>query len=353
MKLPTLLKGNHGRSAAIVLFSIMSVVAVTFSVFSLFVRAPDIPTGPSPTPDTAFAAAAKHNPKYLLQASGEDKEDTTGIGEMPDLHTGDRRKGAYTILVFGTSDGYMTDTIMAVSVDTVEKKINLVSIPRDTRVNARRGLKKINGAYGAGGVSQLQSEVASVLGFTTDFYIKVELEGLITLVDAIGGVEFDIPQRMRYHDPTQNLHIDFQKGLQHLDGRAAMELLRFRGYSAGDLRRVEVQQEFLMLVASKLMTSANILKINEFAEVYKQNVETDLTVGNLVWFGMQSYDIGTGNIAMHTLPTYTADPSVNPQYYQFILSKGALQLINEALNPFNEEISMSNVSHPQYETRTS
>lgn len=328
---------------------ILSVVALTFSLYGRWVRQPELQM---PEPSPSGGANVETNPE-TSPATSPGLEWTLPEESEPALLSGDRKEGVYTILVVGTSDNYSTDTIMVLALDVPNRSVSLVSIPRDTKVNAPRALKKINGAYGAGGTDLLKKEIGSILGFAPDFSVKVELEGFVALVDEIGGIEFDVPQRMDYDDPTQDLHIHFKPGLQHLDGQKAMELLRFRGYIGADIRRMQTQQEFLKAVAKKLLLPANLGNIPDLARIYAENVETDLTVGNLIWFGLRFREMAEEDFQTYTLPTYTADVSVNPLYYQFVSTSAAIELINEVLNPFNQPITRANVKHPQFVAPTS
>lgn len=342
------------RRTGIAACILIAVIAAAFAVTALFIRAPEIPgqdPGDDRPGDPGTSEQIGKAPSGSIRRNyGEPGRDMpVPAGEEPETMSGDRREGTYTILLIGTSDNYLSDTLMVGTIDTVNKTIHVMSIPRDTKVDTRRSGKKINGALGTGGVQRVIKEVSGVIGFEPDFYVKVGLEGLIKLVDAIGGVDFDVPYKMNYDDPTQDLHIHFEPGPTHLDGQKAMELVRYRGHAGSDFSRMELQQQFLMVVAKKMLTPKNITKIETFARIYSENVETDLTVGNLIWFGLKFYEIGTDNIYMHTLPTYTKDKEVNPHYYQFVSSDKAIKLINETINPYKTEITKKNVSHVQFE----
>ncbi len=122
-----------------------------------------------------------------------------------------KKEGLYNILIVGTDgDGGRTDTIMIASLDTTTHSVALMSIPRDTYINANYSVPKINSAYGAGGMGEsgiaaLENQLAKMLGFEVDGYVMVDLDGFVEIVDLIGGVEFDVPMNMYYSDPTQDL----------------------------------------------------------------------------------------------------------------------------------------------------
>ena len=338
------------RRTGVVACVLLIAVAICFALAAIYIRAPKFEDRDKNRQDENSIGERLKTAGWLRRLSDDEKHNPEVLpeGAAPETVESNRRKGTYTILVIGTSDDYTSDTLIVATIDTERKTMRALSIPRDTKVDAKRSLKKINGALGAGGVSLVRKEISTIVGFEPDFTVKVDLAGFISLVDAIGGVDFDVPYDMNYDDPTQDLHIHFTPGMQHLDGQKAMELVRYRSHAGSDFSRIEMQQNFLMVVAKKLLTARNIAKIETFAKIYSENVETDLTVGNLIWFGMKAYEIGTDNIHMGTIPTYTKDPDVNPYYYQYVSSADALTLINETINPYESDITKKNVSHVQF-----
>lgn len=261
-----------------------------------------------------------------------------------DENTSSRKDGFYTILLCGTDDGNGgSDTIMLASVDTENKAINVVSVPRDTLVNEDWTVKKINSAYNRSGIEGVEEQVAKIVGFKPDFYVTVDLQAFIELVNAIGGVDFEVPIDMNYDDPAQNLHIHFNAGMQHLNGQQAMEVVRFRhnndgsGYPLQDLDRIKTQQAFLQTVADKMFSLQSVMKVPEFARIFFEYVDSDLTLGEMIWFGNQALDIGTENIAFHTLPG-EAKTVYGGSYY--VLDEAAcLELVNSSFNPYREDLT--------------
>lgn len=153
--------------------------------------------------------------------------------------------GFYTILVSGSDDGNgNSDTNILVAVDTVNGYVYGVSIPRDSKAVWDGKSHKINAAFGKGGMTKLAEVVSDQLGIPVDYTVSVDLTGFEALVDAIGGVNFDVPINMDYDDPIQNLSIHFKKGVQYLNGADAMRVVRFRhnndgtGYGSEDLGRM-------------------------------------------------------------------------------------------------------------------
>ncbi|MDR3207760.1 MAG: LCP family protein [Oscillospiraceae bacterium] len=246
-----------------------------------------------------------------------------------------RREGVYTVLLVGTDQyGSNTDTLMVAALDVANGTLKIVSIPRDTQVNVTRRIKKINGAMSEGGIDELKRELATVIGFQPDNYAVVNLKGFVRLVDAVGGVDFDVPQNMNYDDPTQNLHIHLQKGFQHLDGAKAIQLMRYRsGYAMADITRMEVQQKFLKAVAKQTLQLGNLFKLGEFIDIANENLSSDLGTGEMIWFGQELMKLSADDISFYTLPV-DAGYLYNSEDYALVREEEALALINETVNPY-------------------
>lgn len=258
----------------------------------------------------------------------------------------DRRDGVFTMLIVGTdAASRSTDTIMLATFDTGLKKMNIMSIPRDTIVNVSRATKKINAAYAMsdGNIYALYDEVESVTGIRPDKYVLVSVDGFVDLIDAIGGVTVDVPIDMHYKDPTQDLTINIKKGVQTLDGYDSMGFMRYRAtYVDGDIGRIKVQHTFVEALIKKMLTPATFAKIPELAEIIMDNVETDLTLGNEIWLGKQMLTMNLEtDVSMHTLPGH-ADYYEGLSYY-FPNEQEVLDVINEYYNPYTTQIEKLNL----------
>ncbi len=273
------------------------------------------------------------------------------------LDVGDRIDDFFTFAVCATDiDGTRTDNIMVVAFDTNKHTVNIMNISRDTmsNVNKKGANKKINAAY-AKGIEQTKKQIAQVMGFIPDKYIVVDFTGIADIVDAIGGVDYDIPFPMMYSDPTQDLEIHFPTaGMQHLDGEQVVEFLRWRkngpGYTSlvpdeylnGDETRIAKQQEFLVYLAKQILTPANAFKFKDIADAVFRSVKTDLTAGEMIWLAGQAFKVDTASgINMFTLPGYssmsTAGTSTELSFY-FVNESEALNLINQYFNPYSQPI---------------
>ena len=260
----------------------------------------------------------------------------------------ERKGGFYTILVSGSDDGNgNSDTNILVAVDTVNGYVYGVSIPRDSKAVWDGKSHKINAAFGKGGMTKLAEVVSDQLGIPVDYTVSVDLTGFEALVDAIGGVNFDVPINMDYDDPIQNLSIHFKKGVQYLNGADAMRVVRFRhnndgtGYGSEDLGRMQTQQKFLKAVAKKMLTASNILtKIDDYAKIFNQYVDTDLSVGNLAWLGTEVLKMGVDKIDFSTLPNEWRSP------YIYLIPDETLTLVNTYLNPYVEDRTAEDLHLP-------
>lgn len=253
----------------------------------------------------------------------------------------------YTILLVGRDKvGLNTDTIMVVSFDTINYTVNAVSIPRDTMsANVSRTTKKINAAYSIGGKAnptQLKKEVEQLLGFSIDRYAVINLEVFVNIIDLIGGVEVDVPRKMYYHDPDQNLIIDLKAGLQRLDGNDAMGFVRYRsGYATGDLGRIDAQKIFIEALAKEVLRPSIITKVPSIVEEVFANIDTDFSMGEIVWLATEALhvDLEEG-INIFMLPGYSQ--TVGLSYY-FAYENQWLEMLNEYLNPTHSEIIASDL----------
>ena len=260
----------------------------------------------------------------------------------------ERKGGFYTILLSGLDDDNGgSDTNILMAVDTVNGYVYGASIPRDSKAIIGGKAHKINYAYNKGGTALLASTVSEQLGIPVDYTVCVNLQGFTALVDAIGGVDFEVPINMDYDDPIQGLSIHFKKGMQHLSGADALRVVRFRhnndgtGYGSEDLGRMSTQQNFLKAVAKKMFTAGNIAtKIDDYARIFNQYVETDLTLGNLVWLGTEVLKMGVDKIDFSTLPNEWHSP------YIYLDPTETLTVVNTYLNPYVEDRTVEDLNLP-------
>ena len=193
-----------------------------------------------------------------------------------------------------------TDTIILLSIDTVQKKGRLLSIPRDTRVQLRPGsYDKINAAYVYGGVDLAKQATGDLLKTHIDRFAAINFDGVVDLVNILGGVEVDVPVRM--YVPLEGIDLQAGPG-QLLNGADALAYMRYRGTSGGDMDRIVRQQEVLVKLAKNLFTLKNILNIRRFLETALDKMDTDLTISELAALASISSVIVENGIETYVLP---------------------------------------------------
>lgn len=184
----------------------------------------------------------------------------------------------------------LTDTIIVVKYSPKTQQASMLSIPRDTfvgsNINSATAFDKINARYSISAQKTIDA-VNSLTGLNLKYYITVDTAALRELVDAIGGVYFDVPIKMNYDDPYQKLFIHLEPGYQLLNGEQAEGVVRFRhnnngtsysdDYGDNDLGRMKTQREFIKAVLSQTMKASNITKINDLINIAKERLETNLS----------------------------------------------------------------------------
>ncbi len=220
------------------------------------------------------------------------------------------KKEKYNVLILGTDkSGLLTDVIMLAQINPVEDKAIVMSIPRDTWFKYRGRSSKINEVHSAfynkkeeTGAEDTILAIKELTGIPIHHFVKVDTKAFRECIDALGGVDFNVPQNMRYRDPFQDLNINLKKGEQHLDGDKAEQLVRFRHYPNGDIDRIAVQQKFLHALAEQKLKPKYVGKIDDIYSIVIKNIETSMSPDDFVECGSQLLSIGTENIQTVTLP---------------------------------------------------
>ena len=161
----------------------------------------------------------------------------------------------------------------------------LLSVPRDTRVKIKgHGWDKINAAFAYGGQKLTRETVQDFLGIKINNYVLVDFQGFKGLVDAVGGVDINVEKRMYYYDPYDGFEIDLRPGMQHMDGKTAMQYVRYRD-EEGDIGRIRRQQKFLMALYRHIASKNIIAKIPGVSKQIMSMVKTDLSLKEMVELG--------------------------------------------------------------------
>lgn len=200
---------------------------------------------------------------------------------------------------------------MVCSYNPKTQRASMLSIPRDTFIGKNKqkanGFDKLNSVYSKEGPEEATELVEDITGMNIKYYVVVNNQVVIDLINTIGGVYFDVPIDMNYDDPTQNLHIHLESGYQKLDGDHAEQLLRFRHnnngtsypseYGDNDYGRMKTQREFMMETAKQTLKLKNVTKIKTIMTTIFQNIETNLTLDDVFPYVPWAVSFDTANIS--------------------------------------------------------
>lgn len=198
----------------------------------------------------------------------------------------------------------LSDSMLMLRFNPEDKKLNVLSIPRDTRTLVEgHGITKINAANAEGGPALSAQSVSELLnGVPVDRYVRINVQGVEKLVDAIGGVTVYVPKDMKYQDDSQHLYINLKAGKHHLNGNQALQFLRFRYDENGDIGRIQRQQLLMRAVMEQTLNPAILPRMPKILSVIQSHIDTNLTLEELmalVGFGVRT---DRANVQMLMLP---------------------------------------------------
>ncbi|NLC69194.1 MAG: LCP family protein [Clostridiaceae bacterium] len=227
------------------------------------------------------------------------------------------------VLLVGDKWESNTDTIMVVNYDPKTNNLNILSIPRDTRVTLSNGrMVKVNSVFAnKGGDILLMKLLGDMLGIDIQYYVYLNLEVFRTVIDLLDGVWIDIPIDLDYDDPLQNLHIHLKKGRQILDGEKAEQYLRFRHpngpyteemlkyYDGSDLKRIEAQQKFIQELIKQKVKITYISKLNSIIDAVFDHLKTNVPLSEVLKLAsnFNIKDFSIDKVKTFTLPGYAMD----------------------------------------------
>jgi len=292
-------------------------------------------------------------------------EPENGIWELAEGDTApvDKVSGKANILILGVDkEGLRTDTIIVASYDANKGTIDMLSIPRDTRMYIGSKYQKINAAHAISqkngkikGPAGTIDAVTRLTGIPINYYVEFSFKAFRETIDALGGVYFDVPQSMKYSDPTQGLKINLSKGYQLLDGDKAEQLVRFRRYPEGDIKRVKVQQDFIKAVIEQKLNAQIVTKIPEIYKVLSKNVQTNLSLSTVVKYANSLLGIDKEKIVMYQLPGQYSGSEYKASYWLPDMKEVKL-LVQNTFGYDTKNITsgkpLSNVVYGTYTTKT-
>ncbi len=237
--------------------------------------------------------------------------------EMEELYAGDSsyndqaikdNKNEYLILLVGVDkngdynedDDYTrTDTIMLVKANVETGMIDILSIPRDSRVKIRDDFDKINHAHAFGGIDLSMQSLRNFLGLDIDYYVQVDYKAVENIIDALGGVDYKVPSGVSIRVGSLKIN----EGMNHFDGKHAMWYLRTRKiYDNGDIGRVNAQQDFMKAMVDEMVKKSKNVNLTTFALNYVQYVKTNLPAGIIINLAKNIEKFSSKNVNTHVVP---------------------------------------------------
>ena len=322
--------------------ALAALVSVMMCVFALCVFA------------AAFRPSVERTPSFLETGEGGKPAETPGGEYSP-------KKGFYTFLICGVDKvSNNTDVMMLVSMDTENKALNILQIPRDTFINREKAdfrVTRVNSIYTAAhnvaaqngifgkarkkaAMEKLCVSLERSLCVEIDRYVLMDTSAFVSVIDAVGGIEYNVPFDMDYEDPEQELYIHLKAGLQTLDGKKAEQFIRFRsGYATGDVGRVEARGDFLKAVYTQVLEKISLESAVKIAGALLSAVTTDAGGDDIVFFASALYGIGAGNINVKTISgSSVQNPQTGVWTYYALNKRAALDDINKYMNAFGTEV---------------
>lgn len=233
---------------------------------------------------------------------GENFAGTVGVTE----------KNIVNILFMGidardTESNSRSDTMIMASINTESQEMAMISIPRDTRIKSSSGKdEKINGVNYLEGPEAACEAVGELLNTPVEYYVVTNFAGFSDIVDTLGGVHIDVENDMYHSDPVKpELEINIHKGYQYMDGKTALNYVRYRGKVTADIGRTQRQQKFIRAMADEMLDSRTIFKLPKLIPQLKKSIKTNLPAKEIAYLAGIARDFDTASIASQTLPGYS------------------------------------------------
>lgn len=322
------------RSCGCLIFVLLLIAAVAVGVWYFLFYKPTPPKDPTPPgADTA---------------------------PQPEMSGPARQEGVYNFLFVGKDHVALnTDVMMIVSYDVEHDSLSALQIPRDTFLLYRENYRRVNAllalfytdAYENGSEDPYRDAMLSLralledsLAVKIDYYALVDLNGFGAIIDAIGGVPMNVPYRMDYDDPDQDLHIHLKEGEQILDGEQAQMFVRFRsGYVQGDIGRVQAQKIFLSALLKQIKNGLTITTVPRVVSAGCSNlITTNLSLAESGFFVKELLSVDLSKTALMTLPGWDARANVDSGAWFYILARAdTFSLVNMYFNVYEEPVPES------------
>ena len=268
---------------------VLKILGIIFMIISSLVggaafRIAEILNDPNPLPLPKTQTKQAQQEQSHTQTTAQPQDDgTSGDTELAVTETPKQEgtsRGTVNVLVVGLDNvegGSRTDAIALAIFDADNPGLRIASIPRDSRVYIPgRSWDKINHAYVYGGIKLLRETIVNLTGMPIDYFVKVSYKSFPRIIDILGGVDIYVEKRMVYNDYSGKLFINIPAGQQHMNGKTALNYVRFRHDPLGDIGRVRRQQKFIDIVMQKLKSPSIIPRIPAILNEVMDAIDTDL-----------------------------------------------------------------------------
>lgn len=271
----------------------------------------------------------------LFSANNVVSKDTLSAISESIAESKEPKKEEITFLISGTNEN-LTDTIIFGKYNTVQNKLYMMSVPRDTYTTNEVCIgHKINSIYRGKNLDAFLTEIKELLDVDIDYYAIFDSSFVREVVDEVGGVEIYVPQRMYYSGGNPRIVIDLQEGTQVLNGEKAEQFLRFRsGYANADLGRVEAQRSFIKAFIQTLLKKENITNIPKVVKIALDNTKTNATTREIMKYADEIKEINIDEIVSLTMPN--TPEYIDGKSYVIADKEEARRIIKEDWNNMQE-----------------
>lgn len=239
------------------------------------------------------------------------EETDTAHNEVVEIPKWEGKERINILLIGGDSrgdDAGRSDTMLVASIDPVTKRAHLFSLLRDTYVEIPgHGKGRLNSAFAYGGIELTRQTIGDLLDLPIHKYVYTDFVGFIALVDSLGGVDIEVEKDMYYTSKADKhmYDIDLKQGLQHLDGKMALQYVRFRHDAKSDFARTERQRILMTEVAKKMQTTNSLIKLPGILDSIAPYIETDLSPKEMLKLMALGFDVNLDKIDQQQLPPFS------------------------------------------------
>ncbi|MBO4265205.1 MAG: LCP family protein [Clostridia bacterium] len=291
------------------------------------------------------------NVPFSTEPQSTDGEDRPTVSPGDTTYT--RKDGVYNFLLAGMDHvGLNTDVMIVANYDVNAQKLSLIQFPRDTFFDEQKLNSRFQTHYldkwsedkderKSFGINGLKEDIEKTFCIKIDYTAVMDLSGFEKTVDAIGGVDMTVPFDMDYEDPVQDLYIHISKGYQNLNGKKAMQFIRFRNsYLEGDLGRTDAAKLFLSAFIKSFKASINIKNISSVVSVVKDSLVIDISLSDLLYFAKNAIDLDLSSVSFMTLPGCdTREYKDSGRWFYIVKKNDAVKAVNTYLNVYDDDIT--------------